>query len=74
MTAKSSVTRVQVVGFMEGVFDQGALTTAALVQCAASAGAPPGVLAVLDRLDDRLFRDVRELWRYLPELPVGEIS
>lgn len=66
-----SLTRIQVLDYVETAFASGPITTAQLVAAAQHNGAHPDVLGVLSELPPRQFATPRDIWPYLPDLPVG---
>lgn len=65
------LTRMQVLDDVETAFQAGPVTTTQLQAAAARAGAHPDVLALLQGLPPRQFATPRDIWPYLPDLPVG---
>lgn len=67
----TTVTRLEIADLVEDAFGPGGTDRAALLAVAAEKGAHRVVVAKLGELPDRRFRSMRELWDYLPEVPVG---
>ncbi|OMQ15074.1 hypothetical protein A7K94_0212060 [Modestobacter sp. VKM Ac-2676] len=65
------LTRTQVLDHIETAFGNGPITSTQLRQAAADHGADTDVLVLLGALPERQFRGPRDLWPYLPDLPVG---
>ena len=66
-----TVSRTEIAGCLEDAFGgAGALTCADVVAFAADHGARPPVLKVLGRLSESAYRDLRELWSELADVPV----
>lgn len=66
----SAVTRLQIADVLGDAFGPDGADKQELLAVAARAGTPPKVLAHLQQLPDRRFRDMRALWDHLPEVPV----
>lgn len=69
-TRASDVTRVEVVEAVQGAFGRAGATRAELIDAACRASARAEVVAILGALPSGGFREVRELWPHLPDLPV----
>lgn len=67
----SAVTRIEIADLVEDAFGPGGADRSSLHAAAAAKGAPPVILDKLGELPDRRFRSMRELWDYIPEVPVG---
>lgn len=65
-----TVTRLEIADLIEDAFGSAGTDRAALLAAAATKGAHPVVVDKLGELPDRRFRSMRELWDYLPEVPV----
>jgi hypothetical protein len=66
-----ALTRMQVLDYVETAFRSGPITTAQLQAAAERNGANPDILLLLRELPPRQFATPRDIWPYLPDLPVG---
>ncbi|MGY1836048.1 DUF2795 domain-containing protein [Blastococcus sp. SYSU DS0510] len=66
-----ALTRIQVLDHVGAAFDSGPVTTSQLQDAAARNGADADVLDLLRDLPPRQFTSPRDIWPYLPDLPVG---
>jgi hypothetical protein len=66
-----ALTRLQVLDHVETAFTTGPVTTAQLLAAAERNGADPDVLMLLRDLPAQQFASPRDIWPYLPDLPVG---
>jgi hypothetical protein len=66
-----TLSRVQILDYIENAFGDGPVTTEQIGEAAARNGADPAVLFLLRQLPSRQFASPRDLWPYLPDLPVG---
>jgi hypothetical protein len=66
-----TLTRMQILDYVETAFGQGPITTEQMREAAARNGADTDVLLLLRELPTRQFAHPREIWPYLPDLPVG---
>lgn len=64
------VTRAEIAEHVGCAFGGAPVSRDGLLAAAAASRARPGVVASLERLPSTLFRDLRELWPILPDLPV----
>jgi hypothetical protein len=64
------ITRTELAGHIATAFDAGRASRADLLAAAASSHARPQVIAVLQRLPDREYGSVRDLWHHLADLPI----
>ncbi|QUC01954.1 MULTISPECIES: DUF2795 domain-containing protein [Cellulosimicrobium] len=64
-------TRLQLADAVGDLFQYGPATHDELVAYARDGGASEHVIASLQRLPDRSFKDLRELWLHLPDLPTA---
>ncbi|MBE0476301.1 MAG: DUF2795 domain-containing protein [Coriobacteriia bacterium] len=64
------VTRVEIADAVEEAFIPHGATRSELIEHAANADARPQVLSVLERLPDRRYGRLRELWDHLFDVPV----
>jgi hypothetical protein len=65
------VTRSEIADHIEDAFvGAGAADRAELIEAARRSGARGEVIATLERLPDRRYAGLRQLWTALPELPV----
>jgi hypothetical protein len=65
------VTRIELLDHIGTAFDGGPANRDALLAAAVSSNARPDVIALLHRLPDRDFRQVRDLWEEMADVPVG---
>lgn len=63
-------TRVEIADCLDGAFSAGAATRSDLLAVAGDAGARIEVLDLLDRLPQRPYNELRELWNSLPDVPI----
>lgn len=66
-----SVSRMELVQHIEIAFTAGPVTPTGLLNAATVSAARPAVLAVIERLPNRTYGTLRDLWYELPDLPVG---
>jgi hypothetical protein len=66
-----ALTRMQVLDHVENAFAAGPITTAQLQAAAERNGAHLDILVLLRELPPRRFATPRDIWPYLPDLPVG---
>jgi hypothetical protein len=66
-----TLTRMQILDYVEEAFGRGPITTEQMREIAAGNGAEPDVLIMLGELPSRTFTSPRDIWPYLPDLPVG---
>jgi Protein of unknown function (DUF2795) len=64
------VTRVEIADHVEAAFSGEPIHKAELLEAARASGARLEVVKVLKRLPERDFRELRELWPQVPDLPV----
>jgi len=65
------VTRVELLNHIEAAFASGPASRGDLLQSAINTHARPDVLEMLRRLPDGEFRQPRDLWRELVDVPIG---
>lgn len=65
------VTRTDIADVVAPAFQRPPASRSEILETAASVQAPPELLAVLERLPDRDYRAMRELWPHLGHVPVG---
>jgi hypothetical protein len=65
------VTRREIAEAVGAAFTLHSVGRDEILTSAQTSGASADVLAQLDRLADRSYSDLRQLWSELPELPVG---
>jgi hypothetical protein len=63
------VSRFEIAECIGDLLDVGPAARAVLLATARRRGAPPGLLLVLNQLPDRTYRDLRDLWLELPDVP-----
>lgn len=64
------VTRIGIADVVEHAFDHPPASRSGILQTAAAMQASPELLAVLERLPDRDYRTLRDLWPHLGSVPV----
>ena len=64
------VSRTEIAECVEGAFAEGPVSPTDLIEFAADHGARPPVVRVLGRLDHDRYRELRELWSELSDVPV----
>lgn len=64
------VTREEIAAHVHRAFIPGVATKENLLAAAALSGARTEVLEVLGRLSDRPYREIRQIWPDLPDVPV----
>lgn len=65
----TEVTRLEIAEHLAPLFERGAVNRQAMID--AVAGARPEVGELLQRLPDRSFTSMRQVWEHLPQVPVG---
>ncbi len=68
----TTVCRTEIADCLENAFNSAPLTPDALVEFAESNGARPQVIGVLGRLHEDAYRNIRELWRELADVPLEQ--
>lgn len=66
----NDVTRVRIADILGDAFGPQGAGKDDLLATATRAGAPPELLDELQKLPDRKFRTMRDLWDHLPEIPI----
>lgn len=66
-----TVTRMEVLDHIETAFGNGPVSRTTLLDTATATQARAEVMQVLVTLPDAAYRNVRELWQPLADLPVG---
>jgi len=66
-----SVSRMELAQHLETAFAAGPVTPAGLLDAATVSAARSAVLAVIERLPNRTYGTIRDLWYELPDLPIG---
>jgi len=69
-TRQARVTRMGILDLVEDAFGRDGATRSDILQTARDNRADLPTLATLERLQDRRFRSVRDLWTDLPDVPV----
>lgn len=64
------LTRTEVAVAITGAFGARSVTRATLLECAQRSVSRPEVVAVLERLPDRDYSDLRQVWADLPDMAV----
>lgn len=72
MSTRSQVTRVEIADAVEEAFHRRPAPRKRLIEAATRCGARGEVVSLLEQLPDREFGHLREIWREMPEVPVGE--
>lgn len=65
-----NVARIQIADLVADAFGPSGADRSQILAAAADGGAPPELLAALERLPDRSFATMRDLWSFLPDIPV----
>jgi hypothetical protein len=65
------VTRRELAEAIEAAFAYPACTVEEMIEAARVAGSRPEVEAALQRLPRRAYTELRQLWEFLSDLPVG---
>ncbi|MFI6162939.1 DUF2795 domain-containing protein [Micromonospora haikouensis] len=65
------VTRVELLDHIEPAFASGPASRDSLLAAAAASHARPDVITLLHRLPDRDYRQVRDLWEDIADVPIG---
>jgi hypothetical protein len=66
------VTRLEIIDAVNTAFTGSSATKQQIVTAADQQGSREEVLTLLDRLPTRTFGHVRDLWDYLPDVPLGD--
>lgn len=66
----TAITRIELVTHVEAAFADGPATRDGLLAYAVGSHARPEVIAILERLPDKPYTTIRDLWYDLPEVPV----
>lgn len=66
------VTRIEIIAAVDTAFADSSATKQEIITAAMRHESRDEVLALLDRLPARAFGHVRDLWDYLPDVPLGE--
>ncbi len=66
------VTRLEVIDAVEHAFTRSSATKQEIITAAVQYGSRATVVTTLQRLPERSFRHVRDLWDHLPDIPLGE--
>ncbi|MGH3321790.1 MAG: DUF2795 domain-containing protein [Streptosporangiaceae bacterium] len=69
-TATTPVTRMEIADHVSATFEHGPSSRDQLLEAASDSGARPELVAVLERLPDRRFAALRQLWQDLHDVPV----
>ena len=65
-----NVARIQIADLVADAFGPAGADRSEVLAAAVAGGASPELLAALERLPDRSFATMRDLWSYLPDVPV----
>ncbi len=66
------VTRIEIIDAVDHAFTRSSATKQEIITAAVQYGSGADVLTTLKRLPERSFRDVRDLWDHLPDIPIGD--
>ncbi len=69
-STQDTVTRMEIVDAIESAFNSPPVTKRQIVAAAEDARARAALVDVLRRLPDGSYPNVRNLWDYLPDIPV----
>lgn len=69
-STQDTVTRMEIVDAIESAFNSPPATKRQIVAAAEDARARAALVDVLRRLPDGSYQHVRNLWEYLPDVPV----
>jgi hypothetical protein len=67
----TEITRMTIGRLLEGAFDRGPASRDEVIEEARANGADREAIAALERLSRPNYRELRDLWRELPDVPVG---
>ncbi|WP_454853642.1 DUF2795 domain-containing protein [Promicromonospora soli] len=65
-----NVARIQIAELVADAFGPSGADRSQILATAVAGGAPPELLTELERLPERSFATMRELWGYLPDVPI----
>lgn len=66
-----AITRIELAAHVQAAFAPGPATRDSLLACAVGSHARPEIIAAIEHLPDKPYNTIRELWRHLPDVPVG---
>jgi hypothetical protein len=66
------VTRVEIIDAVGTVFGRSGATKQEIIAAASQKEGRDDLLAALQRLPERSFSHVRDLWDHLPDIPIGD--
>ena len=66
-----TVTRIELANHIQAAFTSGPATRDSMLAYAASSHARPEVIAALQRLTDKPYPSIRDLWHDLADMPVS---
>lgn len=66
------VTRMEIIEAVGTVFGRSGATTREIISSVTQENCREEVVAALQRLPERTFSHVRDLWDYLPDIPIGD--
>lgn len=69
---QGQVTRTEVAEVLGGSFGGSAVSKKDLIEEAHRRGLRPQLVRLLERLPERRYRHLRDLWTEAPEVPIGE--
>ena len=67
-----TVTRIELANHIEAAFSSGPATRDSMLAYAAGSHARPAVIAALQRLTDKPYPSIRDLWHDLADIPVSD--
>lgn len=70
----AEVTRTEIASHISALFGEGWVSRVEIVSAARQSGAPDVVVGALEQLPDRSFVEMRDIWQFLPDVPVGMVS
>ncbi|MET7423140.1 DUF2795 domain-containing protein [Dactylosporangium sp. NPDC005555] len=66
-----TVTRIELANHIQAAFASGPATRDSMLAYAVSSHARPEVIAALQRLNDKPYPSIRDLWHVLADMPVS---
>ncbi|MEV6712597.1 DUF2795 domain-containing protein [Lentzea sp. NPDC051208] len=67
-----AVTRIEIIDATESAFSGASASKQEIITAAVKQESSTDLVSLLERLPDRQFAHVRDLWTYLPEVPIGD--
>ena len=68
----NDVTRIEIIDAVEHAFARSSANKQEIITAAIQQNTRPAVLDTLNRLPERSFSHVRDLWNHLPDVPLGD--